>query len=70
MSTLTHTNSKILVFCKDGMVYRVPAVMLQNLDKKGLNIKELWEDIDKNKIIEAKELIDEAAQLWEEKNKI
>lgn len=38
----------------------------QCLDDAG---KELFADFS-NKIIEAKELIDEAAQLWEEKNKI
>lgn len=51
ISTLTTTTSRILIFSKDGMVYSIPAVMLQNLGKKGININELWEDIDKNKII-------------------
>ncbi|MCT8976175.1 DNA topoisomerase IV subunit A [Clostridium sp. CX1] len=51
ISTLTNTASRILIFSKDGMVYSIPAVMLQNLDKKGVSINELWEDMDRKNII-------------------
>lgn len=51
MSTFTNSSSKILIFSSDGNVFSVPALMLQNLDQKGININEIWDNIDKNKIL-------------------
>lgn len=51
ISTLTNSSSKILVFSNDGVVYSMSAVMLQNIGQTGINITELWDDINKNNII-------------------
>lgn len=50
-STFTNSSSRILVFSSDGNVFSVPAVMLQNLDQKGISINEIWDGIYKNKIL-------------------
>ncbi|KZL94022.1 DNA topoisomerase IV subunit A [Clostridium magnum] len=50
-STFTNSSSRILVFSSDGNVFSVPAVMLQNLGQKSININEIWDNIDQNKIL-------------------
>lgn len=52
INTLTNSSSKILVFSEDGVVYSIPAIMLQNIGQTGINITELWDDINKNNIID------------------
>ena len=51
ISTFTNSSSRILLFSNDGNVFSMPALILQNLDQKGININELWDNIDKNKIL-------------------
>lgn len=50
-SAFTNSSSRILVFSSDGNVFSVPAVMLQNLGQKSININEIWDNIDQNKIL-------------------
>lgn len=51
VSAFTDSSSKILVFSKDGNVFSIPSLMIQNLEQKGINISDIWDDIDKNKIL-------------------
>jgi topoisomerase-4 subunit A len=47
----TNSYSKILVFSKNGNLFSIPALMLQNLSEEGISVNELWDDINKDDII-------------------
>ncbi|NMM61241.1 DNA topoisomerase IV subunit A [Clostridium sp. P21] len=51
LSVSTDSNSKILVFSKDGSVFSTPAFIMQNVGDGGLNINDIWDDINKDNII-------------------
>ncbi|WP_411682827.1 DNA topoisomerase IV subunit A [Clostridium thailandense] len=48
----TNSDCRILIFSRDGIVYSMPAFMLQNIDETGISITELYDDINRNDIIE------------------
>lgn len=51
ISAFTNSSSRILAFSNDGTVFSIPSLMLQNLDQKGISINELWDNVDKSKIL-------------------
>lgn len=51
VSAFTDSSSKILAFSKDGNVFSIPSLMIQNLEQKGINITDIWDNIDNHKIL-------------------
>ncbi|MBC2581596.1 DNA topoisomerase IV subunit A [Clostridium sp. DJ247] len=51
LSTSTNSNSKILIFLSDGRVLSIYALMLQNLGNKGMDIRDIWDNISRNNIL-------------------
>lgn len=51
LNVSTDSKSKILIFSKDGSVFSTPAFMLQNVGEQGISIKDIWDDIDKDNIV-------------------
>lgn len=51
LSVSTDSKSKILIFSKDGNVFSMPAFILQNIGDQGISIKDIWDDVDKDNII-------------------
>ncbi|MHC6179255.1 DNA topoisomerase IV subunit A [Clostridium sp. JNZ X4-2] len=50
-NVLTNAKCTILIFTADGKVFSMPAFMLQNIDKCGINITKLMGDIDVDSIL-------------------
>ncbi|MEY7998848.1 DNA topoisomerase IV subunit A [Clostridium sp. Mt-5] len=50
-NVLTNAKCTILMFTADGKVFSMPAFMLQNIDKCGINITKLMGDIDVDSIL-------------------
>lgn len=49
--TITSSNSELLVFTSKGNVHKLKSFMVQNLDKKGINLKELFADFDEREMV-------------------
>lgn len=52
LSAYTNSLSELLFFTAGGDIYKVPAIIIQNIDKKGINFKELFAEYnDKDPVI-------------------
>jgi len=49
--TITSSSSELLVFTSKGNVHKLKSFMIQNLDKKGINLKELFSDFDEREVV-------------------
>lgn len=50
-SIAANSSSKILFFQNDGQVFSLPGIFIQNLDEGQININEIFDDIDFDKVI-------------------
>ncbi|AWI03636.1 DNA topoisomerase IV subunit A [Clostridium drakei] len=51
LNVSTDSKSKILIFSKDGTVFSTSALILQNIGDQGISIKDIWDGVDRDNII-------------------